>query len=143
MVSSNIFKVSNDTIVTDCFFKDGIIHGPVRKIGMKKFREFRRQLLFVGHFRNGKPFGPCWEYREGGGFVHGSPDSSGAFTGDRLAFIYPDMCTALFGKFNDGVMSGNSELKLQLLAREYLIDFTQCVRKCYKDFFFQLQENRP
>jgi hypothetical protein len=90
--------VSSDTTVTDCFFKDGVIHGPVRQIGMKKFREFRRQLLFVGHYRNGRPYGPCWEYREGGGFVHGEPDSSGKFTGDRFAFIYPDLSTALVRK---------------------------------------------
>ena len=99
-------QVSSDTTVTDCYFKDGVIHGPVRRIGMKKFREFRQQLLFVGHYRSGRPFGPCWQYREGGGFLYGSPDASGKFTGDQLAFIYPDLSTALVGRFVDGVMDG-------------------------------------
>ena len=99
-------QVSSDTTVTDCYFKDGVMHGPVRRIGMKKFREFRQQLLFVGHYRSGRPFGPCWQYREGGGFLYGSPDASGKFTGDQLAFIYPDLSTALVGRFVDGVMDG-------------------------------------
>ena len=71
---------------------------------MKKFREFRRQLLFIGKYRNGKPAGNCWEYREGGGFIYGEPDDSGKFTGDQIAFIYPDLETALVGRFVDGVM---------------------------------------
>lgn len=68
-----LLKVSSDTTVTNCFFKDGILHGPVRKVGIKKFREFRRQLLFVGRYKNGRPSGHCWEYRDGGGFIHGCP----------------------------------------------------------------------
>ena len=38
--------------------------------------------------------------------MYGSPDASGKFTGDQLAFIYPDLSTALVGRFVDGVMDG-------------------------------------
>ena len=124
-------QVSSDTTVTDCYFKDGVIHGPVRRIGMKKFREFRQQLLFVGHYRSGRPFGPCWQYREGGGFLYGSPDASGKFTGDQLAFIYPDLSTALVGRFVDGVMDGaQAATILEVRGRK------QSDKKCGFQLFF-------
>jgi len=40
--------VTDETEVTDCFFKNGCMHGPARRFVMKKFREFRQQLDFVG-----------------------------------------------------------------------------------------------
>ncbi len=55
--------MSSDTTATDCWFLHGVPHGPVRKIGMKKFREFRRQLVFYGRYRNGRPCGPCWIHK--------------------------------------------------------------------------------
>ena len=112
------FQVSIDTTVLECYFKDGVIHGPARQIGMKKFREFRRQLLFIGRYRNGEPSGPCWEYREGGGFVYGVPDDSGKFTGNDIAFIYPDMSTALLGNFVDGVMDGAREVTIEAVSKD-------------------------
>jgi hypothetical protein len=52
-ITKNVLpQVTTDTAVTECFFKDGVMHGPVRKFGMKKFREFRQQLLFVGRYRS-------------------------------------------------------------------------------------------
>ena len=99
--------------MVDCYLVDGVIHGgPVRKIDMKKFREFRRQLSFVGSYANGKPSGACWEYREGGGYIHGIVDSGGKFTGDNVAFIYPDLVTAFIGRFDDGRMVAGHKAKV-------------------------------
>jgi hypothetical protein len=65
------FQISSSTSVLDCRFRDSVIHGRARRIDMKKFREFRRQLTFVGRYCNGRPNGYCWMYREGGGFLFG------------------------------------------------------------------------
>ena len=93
---------------------DGVIHGgPVRRIDMKKFREFRRQLSFVGSYADGRPSGVCWEYREGGGYVHGKVDNAdGKFTGDSVAFVYPDLVTAFVGRFEDGRMISGHKARL-------------------------------
>ena len=96
------------TSVLDCRFRDGVLHGRARRIDMKKFREFRRQLTFVGRYTNGRPSGPCWSYREGGGFLFGILDpegeEGGTGTGGYSAYIYPDLETALVGKFELEVM---------------------------------------
>ena len=103
--SNFLFQITTDTSVIDCYFKDGVMHGPVRRIDMKKFREFRRQLSFVGKYRNGRPHGTCWQYTEGGGFLHGEVDpQTGTFTGPDIAFVYPDLYTCFVGRFEDGKM---------------------------------------
>lgn len=97
-------KIDMATSVLDCRFRDSVLHGRARRIDMKKFREFRRQLTFVGRYANGRPSGPCWNYREGGGFLFGIPDHTGTLTGAEIAYIYPDLETALVGKFDLEVM---------------------------------------
>ena len=104
--------MSNKTEVSEVFFKSGVLHGPCRRVAMKKFREFRQQLDFVGAFRCGKPFGWCWEYREGGGYLTGEVDEDGKFTGGDIAFLYPDLSTALVGRFEDGIMMEARETHL-------------------------------
>ena len=75
--------VDSSTQVTDCFFHRSCLHGPARKFTMKKFREFRQQLDFIGTYRCGKPYGMCWNYQEGGGYLVGKVDSeTGEFTSD-------------------------------------------------------------
>jgi len=96
--------IDMSTSVLDCRFRDSVLHGRARRIDMKKFREFRRQLTFVGRYANGRPSGPCWTYREGGGFLFGIPDHSGTLTGADIAYIYPDLETALVGEFDREVM---------------------------------------
>ena len=41
-------QVRTDTSVTHCFVRKGRMHGLARRVEMKKFREFRQQLSFVG-----------------------------------------------------------------------------------------------
>ena len=111
-------KIDTATSVLDCRFRDSVLHGRARRIDMKKFREFRRQLTFVGRYANGRPSGPCWSYREGGGFLFGIPDRTGAMTGAELAYIYPDFETALVGKF---------ELEVMVEARKATVVATKMV----------------
>ena len=101
--------------MTDCYFKDGVIHGPARTIDLKKFREFRRQLGFVGTYTSGVPGGegPCWEYRQGGGYLYGHPNAKGEFSGDEIAYIYPDLYTCYVGSFQNGVMLNAVEGTIQ------------------------------
>ena len=53
-------------------------------------------------YRNGKPFGTCWKLFRCGGCVVGPVDSDGELTGSDLAYIYPDLSTALVGTFEKG-----------------------------------------
>ena len=61
--SPSSFQIGSDTSVTDCVFRRGVMHGPARKIEMRKFREFRRQLTFFGRYRDGRPWGNVWIYK--------------------------------------------------------------------------------
>ena len=70
------------------------------------------RLGFVGHFRNGRPFGKFWIKMIGGGFMHGH-FKDGQATGDNLSFIYPDMETAFYGKFENFVMKSASEAEVE------------------------------
>jgi len=48
----------------------------------------------------------------GGGFMHGKFNNEGKATGENLSFIYPDMETALVGKFEDFVMMSAHEAEV-------------------------------
>ena len=51
----------------------------------------------------------------GGGVMHGAFDKHGQATGDRIAFIYPDMETAFFGTFENFVMKNAKEAEVKSL----------------------------
>lgn len=68
------------------------------------FSLFETDLSFLGRYKNGKPNGNFWLRMIGGGFMHGKFNDDGSATGDNMSFIYPDMETALVGKFEDFVM---------------------------------------
>ena len=106
--------VTQDHQISDCFFRHSSLHGPLRRFKLKKFREFRQQLDFVGTYRSGKPSGVCWQYREGGGWLVGTVDPrNGEFTGETgITYLYPDLYTALTGAFRNGVMTAASTTHL-------------------------------
>jgi len=79
-------------------FVNGKLHGPVRGLTTKG------RLAWAGLFKNGKSYGASWRGCVGGGFLYGSVGPNGLFTGNKNAYIYPDMSTALYGKFQDGKM---------------------------------------
>ena len=40
-----------------------------------------RRLVFLGKFHQGKAYGPCWRFYDGGGYLYGVVNNEGAFTG--------------------------------------------------------------
>ena len=80
-------------------FNDGYLEGPVRGTDEKG------QLVFVGMYYKGLPIGNCWQAMEGQGWIYGLVDrETGQFTGNEIAYIYPDLLTCLVGKFEQGRM---------------------------------------
>ena len=62
----------------------------------------------LGYFENSKASGTFWVGMFGGkpnGHLHGTIDvDDGTITGDNISYIYPDMETALLGRFENAVM---------------------------------------
>ena len=85
--------------------------------GLSFFAEFSGFTLVLSH-RNGRPFGTCWKLFRCGGCVVGRVDEDGEFTGicrsfsqiisyfgnlgPDIAYLYPDLSTALVGNFKSG-----------------------------------------
>ena len=61
-------------------------------------------LSFVGRIEDSIPVGICWRGLIGGAWLYGEVDKIGEFTGDEIAYIYPDLRTALVGRFINGTM---------------------------------------
>ena len=72
-------------------------------------------LSFVCRYHKGRAVGPCWRFAYGGGVLYSMNDK---FTGDDVAYIYPDMSLAMVGKFEDGVM---------ISAKKTFVNRTRCV----------------
>ena len=89
--------------VFDGYFKDSCLHGLVRRTGEDQ------ELIFIGRYRNGIPFGLCWKLLEGGGILFGKVNRKGLFSGEDIMFIYPDLETCFVGWFNNGVMVSAKE----------------------------------
>jgi len=88
-------------VTLEGIFNDGFLEGPVRGLDEKG------QTVFIGMYEKGLPAGPCWLAREGQGWLHGKVDRRGRFSGDNIAFVYPDLSTCIFGTFhNERLVSG-------------------------------------
>ena len=46
--------------------------------------------------------GPCWKSVLGSSWLVGFLDENGEMSGPDIAFLYPDLHTALVGKFKEG-----------------------------------------
>ena len=57
--------------------------------------------VWVGQYRRGRPSGFSWSAVLGGAWLVGWLDGEGEMTGD-LAFLYPDLKTAIVGQFFRG-----------------------------------------
>ena len=57
--------------------------------------------VWVGQYRRGRPSGFCWSAVLGRAWLVGWLDSQGEMTGE-LAYIYPDLRTAIVGQFCQG-----------------------------------------
>ena len=77
----------------------GYMHGPVRGSCLNG------NLSFLGHYKGGLPSGYAWQSLRGGGWLVGQVcPFTGQFTGDPIAFLYPDLKTAVVGEFQNGVL---------------------------------------
>eukprot|EP00095_Tigriopus_kingsejongensis_P003382 maker-scaffold153_size302544-snap-gene-2.26 protein:Tk03382 transcript:maker-scaffold153_size302544-snap-gene-2.26-mRNA-1 annotation:"hypothetical protein BRAFLDRAFT_120570" len=96
---------------------NGRLHGPVRAFGSIPSDPKHRcsskvrggALSFVGYYSNGKPTGLAWRGLVGGSWIHGEVDDNGEFTGDNVAYIYPDFKTSFLGSFHRGLMVSAQE----------------------------------
>ena len=62
-------------------------------------------FVTIGHFVADKPVGKAWQWKHERlieGFLTGSVDENGKFSGKDIIYIYPDLQTGLRGKFVDG-----------------------------------------
>ncbi len=62
------------------------------------------QLSFIGWYEDGSATGWAWRGLVGGAWLGGEVDKEGTFTGEGLTYVYPDILTALQGKFENGFM---------------------------------------
>jgi histone-lysine N-methyltransferase SETD7 len=58
--------------------------------------------VWLGHYEEGIPRGICWQSVLGSAWLVGHLDSVGQMTGSDVAFLYPDLSTALVGQFENG-----------------------------------------
>ena len=82
-----------------CVFKAGYVTGPT------KLYDKDCTLKQVCWFYRNVACGLVWKFLKGGGFLVGQVDSMGSMSGDNIAFLYPDLRTALYGTFIKGRMS--------------------------------------
>ena len=92
------FTHINCQIIVEGIFNDGYLEGPVR--GLDPYGN----LVFVGFYRKGLPFGECWLAKEGQGWLYGQVDDKGRFTGTHIAYVYPNLCTAICGTFREEIL---------------------------------------
>ena len=62
-------------------------------------------------FKHGSPSGLSWFSLEGGGWLVGDLDQDGSYTGEA-AYLYPDLSTAIVGKFDAGKLIVGREARL-------------------------------
>lgn len=84
------------------YYHLGVPHGFQREFGYKMVTSGKNPPLhFLGRFYRGVPRGFCWKGLFGGGFICGYVDPlDGSFSGEDLAYIYPDFKTCLRGAFS-------------------------------------------
>ena len=82
-----------------CVFRNGYITGPT------KLYDKHCVLKEVCWYYHNSPCGMAWKFLKGGGFLIGQVDALGTMSGESIAFLYPDLRTALYGSFIKGKMS--------------------------------------
>ena len=73
-------------------------------------------MSFVGHYENGSPSGISWKGLVGGAWLYGNLNpmwgAPGEFSGADIAYIYPDMTTAILGTFDNGILIHGREVEI-------------------------------
>ncbi|EDV24845.1 uncharacterized protein TRIADDRAFT_26073, partial [Trichoplax adhaerens] len=101
-VSNNLegigrYTFSDGSYIVGCF-KSGELNGPA------KHYDYAGLITFEGQYQDNIKFGLCWHFDEFGGSIVGLVDDDGEFTGDEIAYLYPDQETVLYGSFEEGRM---------------------------------------
>ena len=73
---------------------------------------FKGMSYFGQYTDDGKPSGVAWRGVPGGGYLYGRVTDNSDFTGDGIAYIYPDMATVLQGKFINGLMIAGRQVDI-------------------------------
>ena len=105
--------VMRDGSVREGWFQHGYCHGPFRcpapccTLLLTSNLLYRGgqgvlELNFIGHYRAGLPSGVVWTRQPGGGWLVGEVDSCGRYTGTDIAFLFPDLRTAVAGEWREG-----------------------------------------
>ena len=63
---------------------------------------YLRCSLQVGLLSKGQWSGLTWLWKEGGTFLHGPVDYFGQWSGNQIAYIYPDLKHCLLGSYTKG-----------------------------------------
>ncbi|KAM3937737.1 histone-lysine N-methyltransferase SETD7 isoform 1-T1 [Leptodactylus fuscus] len=79
-------------------YVDGELNGPAQEY------DADGKIIFKGQYRDNIRHGVCWIYYPDGGSLVGEVNEDGEMTGEKVAYVYPDGKTALYGKFIDGEM---------------------------------------
>jgi len=84
------------------------------------FHHFIRVSLFPqGRYRYGLPYGICWRSNDGEGWYVGGCNRVNRMTGDGVVYLYPDLRTALVGRWsNDCMRAAKLALVVGLETRE-------------------------
>ncbi|XP_043917565.1 histone-lysine N-methyltransferase SETD7 [Protopterus annectens] len=92
-----VYTYEDGGILTGCYV-DGELNGPAQEF------DSDGRLIFKGQYRDNIRSGVCWLYFADGGSIVGEANEDGEMTGDKIAYLYPDGRTAMYGKFIDGEM---------------------------------------
>lgn len=98
LVQSSLWNGVKSRVTLEGVFNDGYLEGPVRGL------DDRGNLIFVGEYSKGLPKGNCWLAKEGQGWLYGKVDEKGRFSGQDIAYVYPDRCTSMIGQFHQEIM---------------------------------------
>ncbi|EGW07015.1 Histone-lysine N-methyltransferase SETD7 [Cricetulus griseus] len=79
-------------------YVDGELNGPAQEY------DTDGRLIFKGQYKDNIRHGVCWIHYPDGGSLVGEVNEDGEMTGEKIAYVYPDQRTALYGKFIDGEM---------------------------------------
>ena len=94
-----------------CNFIRGVIHGLTKTFNSCK------EIQSVCWYQNGLPSSHCWFWCVGGGYLVGKLDQFGNFSGPDLAFLFPDLSTALYGTFRRGRMVSAVPARVRSVVR--------------------------
>ncbi|KAL4641733.1 histone-lysine N-methyltransferase SETD7 isoform X2 [Arapaima gigas] len=90
-------------------YVDGELNGPAQEY------DTDGRLIFKGQYKDNNRCGVCWIFYPDGGSVVGEVNEEGEMSGNKIAYVYPDCRTALYGSFVEGELI---EARLATLSSE-------------------------